>query len=82
MNSATQSTGGNIYSFVQLTHLLNTDPIPVTRRIQEMYASFDRDFLPVLSQIYEIMVVLWTFVSVEQFSTAHRRVAILKASLH
>jgi hypothetical protein len=71
-----------MYSFTQFTHLLHTDPIPVTRRIQEMYPSFDRDFLPVLSQIYEIMLVLWTFVSVEQFSTTHRWVATLKASLH
>jgi len=47
-----------MYSFTQFIHLLHTDPIPVTRRIQEMYPSFDRDFLPVLSQIYEIMLVL------------------------
>jgi hypothetical protein len=53
MNSAIPSTGGKIYS-----SRVHTDPIPLTRRIQELYLSFARDFFPVLSQIYEIMLVL------------------------
>jgi len=54
MNSAAiQSAGGKIYS-----SRIHTDPIPFTGRIQEMYPSFGRDILPVISQIYEIMLVL------------------------
>ena len=53
MNSAIQSTAGKNYS----SRILR-DRIPFTKRIKEMHQSFDRDFLPILSQIYEMMLVL------------------------